>query len=341
VGGLVVAADALCMEFQRHYAMANTELEVMDDKTILPVFSATMSQFCALHSEWSLSDPNVQAYSLNPLFRLPILRAQGQLICPYPELILNAAGRGLLFKLADDLGQTFTAQFGKECYEKYVGTLLDKTCGRVFCEADDRKAGYTGKTSDWTLILDNSILLFECKLSLLYLPAKQFASEEYAAASVRAVAANSEEKSGGVFQLAEKVQVLKHPQQSTTLRDLYRCKNPSEILPVLLVYDPVRYANSPLGLRVLIDQELKRADIQDFEYQIWHVEELEQLLSLIPAERFIETVREKFTHAKYRSWDLSAYLWHKTQNSELATHNIVPQGLLQRHEVLRELLKAK
>jgi len=59
---------------------------------------------------------------------------------------------------------------------------------------------------------------------------------------------------------------------------------------------------------IQLDAELRAAGIQGFRYQLWHLEEIENLFEIIPSTSIGSALEEKFLNASYKPWDLNTYL---------------------------------
>lgn len=79
-------------------------------------------------------------------------------------------------------------------------------------------------------------------------------------------------------------------------------------------------------MRNLLDAELKAAGISAFQFQIWHIEELENLFEIIQPSDFLRAVAEKSKDPKFSSWDLNTYLFERVRRRYLRPFLFVPKG---------------
>jgi len=88
---------------------------------------------------------------------------------------------------------------------------------------------------------------------------------------------------------------------------LERLHHVEQVLPILLVSEPLYLANTPL-LRELVQDELKEAGLESFEFQVVSVRELEYLLPFREKMPITDLLTEKFQSPDARTWDLGAFL---------------------------------
>lgn len=80
-----------------------------------------------------------------------------------------------------------------------------------------------------------------------------------------------------------------------------------QVLPILLVSEPLYLANTPF-LRDLVGNELKNTGLENFEFQVFSVRELEYLLPFREKGSITDLLTEKFQSPDAKSWDLGAFL---------------------------------
>lgn len=204
----------------------------------------------------------------------------------------------------------------------------------VLTEAEERALGWEGKTNDFTVIEGDTAVLFECKNSALFSQSKRLSSVEAILCDVRKNIANSEDRSG-LFQLYDKMEAIKSNRLPPPVADRY--KGVQQFFPIVLLYDQIQHANADRVLGNLLRSELRRHGVEGFSFQIWHIEEVEDLLSLVPANNFVPTVREKCWDARYRQWDLDTYLYEKTKIRHLRPFMFVPPTQTKAEEILRSI----
>lgn len=101
---------------------------------------------------------------------------------------------------------------------------------------------------------------------------------------VRKNLANSAERTG-LFQLYDKLQAIKDGRLPPALSARY--DGVQHFFPVILLYDQIQFANADSVLGNLLQSELRGSGISNFSYQIWHIEELEDLLHLVPNNELV------------------------------------------------------
>jgi len=297
---------------------------------LLPAFLKVMSsqggEFEALH-EQTRSDSLVETpYDFNPLLRYPIVEFEGELCAPFPELIPYAATRGLFFCLSDILKGEFSRAFG-DLFAIYAARLATSKMGAaaVLTEEEERRLGWTGKTNDFTLLIGGQAVLFECKTSALFLSAKKHASLEEVRRDLKKTLANPQAKKG-LFQLHEKIEAIKSKNLPPELNRRYELVE--KFYPVILLYDQIQFANKPETLRNILDSELRSSGIEDFGYQVWHLEEVENLFELFAAEEIARVIARKFEDRESVPWGLNTLLYHETgrKHRYLCPYLFIPKG---------------
>jgi hypothetical protein len=255
--------------------------------------------------------------------------------CVYPELINYAATRGLYFYIADAVGGAFSQAFG-EAFEEYVCRQLVDCMGSemVLTEKDERQSGWNGKTNDLTVISGDSAILIECKNSGLFSVSKRSGSPADLAADIKKNLANAE-KGKGLFQLHEKVDAIQRGLIPEPLKTRYA--SVTKLYSVVLLHDEIWFANRPQILKNLIDDELRAHGIQGFEYQIWHVEELEYLLKAVPASDVFNVVARKFSSPECMSLDLSVFLSSRYKPEPSRIRLFTPNGDSKALRIIRRL----
>jgi hypothetical protein len=138
-----------------------------------------------------------------------------------------------------------------------------------------------------------------------------------------------------LFQLYEKLQAIKGGKLPSPFKERY-----SQITawyPVVILYDQIQHANARKVLRNLLDSVLHKAGIVNFNYQIWHVEELENLLDLVPEADLVPQVQRKWEDPRMFEWDLNLYLYSLFQHERLRSYLIIPEKDSTAYRILKEL----
>ena len=303
----------------------------------LEILAGSRSEFEGIYQNARAESFREIPYEFNPLLRLPIIAHKSKLWAPVPELIAYAATRGLFFQLSDSFGERFKKRFG-DIFSEYAAHLFLSKLGQrnVLTEADERRLGWQGKTNDFTVLTQKGAFLFECKASALFLGSKREASAENLATDIQKNLANRKHRAG-VFQLYDKIQAIKNEKLPAQLGEVYN--SAAQLFPVMLIYDRIGYANHPKTLRNLVDAELAEEGIQGFDYQIWHAEETEHLLEIIPSNELPSVLEEKFVSSVFRYWDLDTFLFEKTHRrfQYLRVSCCVPKGEAQALKIIRSL----
>jgi hypothetical protein len=224
------------------------------------------------------------------------------------------------------LGEKAKGRFAKALEAFVVSVARTRLAdSMILTEEEERSAGWTGKTNDITLLVQDAAILIECKVSMLYSASKKTATSHDIIADLRKNVANPKAKDrSGVYQLHSKIEAIKKGSLPESLK--LRYKNVRRIFPVVLLHDQVKYANAEVILGTLLKEELQRNGVQPFPFQIWHLDEFEDLLSFVRAESLVETVTEKFADMRFREWDLDTFLHEKTGMPQLIPHLFVPEG---------------
>jgi hypothetical protein len=306
-------------------------------KDFLSVVTADRETFTKLAQKTESSNLCLKPYEFNPLLRFPILRLQERLWCPFAELVTYAATRGLFFYFADLLGPAFNVRFG-DIFSSLVEQMTrDKfQSGTILTERQEKTMGWSGKTNDVTVIVGEQALLFECKTSALFAGAKQSASLEQVRNDVIKNMVGHEGKKG-LLQLFSKIEAIRSGKLPAELA--LRYAGVKNFYPILLFHDQVQFANKPETLKDLLDDEIKESGSIPHPYQIWHLEELENLYELIPEDQVVARIAEKFATPRYAEWDLNTFLFDKTGRSRryLRPSLFIPKGNTPALKTLSEL----
>ena len=206
----------------------------------------------------------------------------------------------------------------------------------ILTEKDERNLGWTGKTNDFTLFIGELAILFECKTSALFRSAKKHASLEEVRDDLKKNLVNPKGRKG-LFQLHEKIDAIKSKRLPEELNKRYG--SVKKFYPVILLYDQIQFANKPEALRNLLDAELRSSGIEQFQYQVWHVEELENLFELVTTGDIARVIVTKFETEKATPWDLNTLLYEETgkKHRYLCPFMFIPKGNTLALKVLESL----
>jgi hypothetical protein len=314
------------IEFEESYRHSLAQM-------ILNALSCTRDDFIRLAETHRDTRFLVKPYEFNPLLIKPIIKKGSEYWCCFPELVAVAATRGLYFELRKKAG--FSERFGK-AFEWYCEDIIRTRTSNVvvISEQEERAAGWQGKTNDLTLIRGGDAILCEFKSSLLFADSKKTASPNEILRDIRKNLVNSEEKTG-LFQIAEKIDAIKNSRLPPQLLAHY--KGVKNYHAVVIFHDPIYMANFEAGLKGLVKSELKKAGVQELSFQLWHADELENLIRLTLTGGFFEAVLKKFTDPAYSQWDLNTYLCDLSGERTLRPSIFIPMGNGRFYELPRQI----
>lgn len=136
--------------------------------------TATRAEFKADFDQHSHGNRKLAKYDYNPLVRTPFVALEGGLtVAPAPRLIMRTVTpSGLYYPGFDRFGPGFGNDLGR-LFENYVGRNLDLIDGaEVHPEVEYGSKKQRKKSIDWFVVMPGLVLLIECKLKRLGLPAR-------------------------------------------------------------------------------------------------------------------------------------------------------------------------
>lgn len=228
-------------------------------------------------------DPTLRAYYPNPLVRHPLVRTQrGQYVAPVPRYLLQRFTTGIYFDLLEAEHEAFTRAFGA-IFQQYLGALLASVFGpRQLHAARKYRAGKNWDDStDWIVVEGESAVLLECKVTRLRLATKATADRDALARDLAQGVVK------GLLQLRRVMQAIRE-----RCPGLEAFASVTELIPVVLLYEPYYFANAPV-MRTLVEQELRARGVEPFDYQVMDVEALEMALPVLGERGFAALLREK------------------------------------------------
>ncbi len=240
----------------------------------------------------------LEHFEFNPLVKHPIIRTtKVDFVVPVPVLLLDRVTSGIYYDMLDEFSSRsllneFTSFLGG-LFEKYVGKLLTEFYDELHL-LPERHYGKCSRTVDWIILEDNSAVLIECKSSRLTKRAKTFAEQDKLQEDLRKGVAR------GVKQLFRNKCDIEN--KIFGLEDLFDIK---DLYFLIIVLDPLYFANSIQ--RKLIDEELKKDKISNFEYQIMSVSELEYFTTLLSREKLYKILNNKIQDLDKREWDFEQF----------------------------------
>lgn len=276
-------------------------------------------------------------YEINSLLRYPIAEFEDEYYAPYPELIGYASTRGLFFRFSEEGKQAFRDPFAASM-EEFTAQLMRNTLpqAEIVTECDERALGWTGKSNDVSVILGDAAILFECKASAFFLEAKRTAAPDAIIADLRKNLANGERRKG-LFQLYDKSNAISTKMLPPQLMEKY--KNVKRIFPVMLLFDAIEHANAAPVIGNIIKDELEANEIRDFDYQIWHLEELSWLAEF-SGSVLINWTGEKF-QPEYRLLGLNSFISKKTGKEFLNQVMYMPKENPRAFKILSDLSESE
>ena len=237
--------------------------------------------------------PDGGTYRFNPLFDRPIIiRKDGKFCIPIPMLVPHTITKGLYYDFLDlfsgETGNPFAEWFG-HAFEHYGGLLLKHAFGKrnVFPEPVYGKEQKRGP--DWTVIQENSAIVFEFRSGRLNKKAKIYGDYTDIAALIKR---NIIEP---LIKFHEKIEDLK-----SGLTNIPSDSN-MEFFPCIVTYEPL-YSNELF--RDIIQQELKHEGIPEFDYELMSIEDLEWLISWAIYENPVDFLKTKKSKPEWKAMDV-------------------------------------
>ncbi len=220
-------------------------------------------------------------------------------LVPVPRLLLERVTNGLYHDFLNPLVPAQTREqiltFLGDVFQEYVGRLLQPyySPDELFAEMP---YGQGQKTVDWILVEGDTAILLECKSKRFTKVSKRVAARDDLARDLRLAIVS------GASQLLETQQAILGRAQG-----LERFQHVRQVLPILVVSEPLYLVNTPF-LRELVRDDLKSAGVENFDFQIVSVPELEFILPWRSHSSISDLLSAKFQSADARSWDLAAFL---------------------------------
>jgi hypothetical protein len=177
--------------------------------------------------------------------------------------------------------------------QDYVGDLLLSAYARNQSIPEFKYGPDNRDSIDWTVLEGDKATLIECKTRRLLLPTKVTADETL-------VRRDIEDVIKGVRQLYRFREDVR-----ARMRGTERFHNISDLVPVVVVFDPFYLGNAPL-IRDIVRHELAKDQIPEFDYQIVNVDELEAFLPSLKRTGFAELLLTKMQRTEPR-WSAPAF----------------------------------
>jgi hypothetical protein len=316
-GKAIVARHANFEPWTRTHLEPDSQ-PMLDTDRFLATVVADYKLFRDSCSRFAPTNDRFEFYALNPLELYPIIRTdRSGLVIPVPEQVLSRVTIGLYYQLLDAYGIDFTNTFGL-VFQEYVGELLRWVWGngQLYSEFRYGRRKDQQDSIDWILVEDDTAVLIECKITRLSMQSKVLADPSQLEADVQKLLVRA------VKQLHRFIKnVRSHVAGLESFSDI------SSFVPVVVVLDPFHGANSP-PIRKLVESELRRDAIENFEYQVISVDELEPALPVLKEKGFARTLLEKINADAspgdhMRDWSFESYMGRVAPVARGARHPLL------------------
>ncbi len=268
--------------------------------------SADFDTFRSMCMQEIESFPDGGTYRFNPLFDRPIIkRKDGRFCIPVPMLVPHVITKGLYYDFLDlfssETGNPFSDWFG-HAFEHYGGLLLKHALGKlnVFPEPIYGKEHKGGP--DWTLIQDHSAIVFEFRSGRLSKKAKIYGDYSDVTVLVRRNIIEPLTKFPG------KIADMKAGLTGIP------CDSNMEVFPCVVTYEPL-YSNQLFN--DIIQQELKREGIPEFDFELMSIEDLEWLLSWAKYENPVELLKTKRASPEWKEMSVRELIGIKMKEQNI------------------------
>jgi hypothetical protein len=268
--------------------------------------------FQRLHEQYTVGDPLYVKTEFNALAKRPLIRIPQQgWIAPIPRLVLERFTGGIFFDLADafrdEQQHEFLDYFGT-LFEHYVGMLLRHGWGAHNVIHEPKYGRQEMRGPDWIVLEGNNALLFECKASRLKMPTKALADQEAVRADMRRMFVEP------LKRYPKKVEDLRSGSAGIDLSGV------KKFYPCVAVAEKIYWEHI---YRDIIDDELRTAGAQPFEYYLVDIELLE-IFSGWAGQTSVAAVLEDWSHAKMEGPPIEFEVWVSNRAKELKFGGYIP-----------------
>lgn len=310
--GFVLCARARKTRFFDSKELRNPEIKFLrelatDDnrERILALAGADYQGFRELQEEYAVGDPLYAKTEFNALVKRPVIEVPGRgWIAPIPRLVVERFTQGIFFDLLNEFSgaerNEFLDYFGT-LFEQYAGMLLRDGWGDSNVIHEPRYGREEKRGPDWIVLEGDKALLFECRSSRLRLPTKAVADEEALRADIRRMFVEPLKKYQG------KIHDLRNGTANVDLghvRHFYPCIAVAEKIYLEHIY------------RDIIDEELRAAGAQPFEYYLIDIELLE-LFSGWAAQTSVAAILDDWSQARLEEPPTDFEIWVKQKAREM------------------------
>jgi hypothetical protein len=338
---LVSIGQIVLEAFRKRSMYSEAQLLSLNDpaemRIVLNLLAANRATRTAFHnSKLRIDDPSEKPYELNSLLRNPIVRFESEYFAPYPELIGYGNARGIFFRFCEEGREAFRAPFVR-AFESITAAILRSALpgAVILTEEEERQLGWHGKTNDVTVIVGDTALMIECKLSGLFVDAKRTAAPDAISADVRKQIADGKTRRS-LFRLHDNREAITSGAIPAPLAEKY--KHVKRFFPVMLLFGAIEHANAGVTIGNIVKDELLAYGVSTFDYQIWHLEELSWLAEYA-GQALMEWVSEKFTD-KYRSMGLNSFVGDRRGKQIFRPIMYMPHGDTKAYRILKRLSQA-
>jgi hypothetical protein len=250
--------------------------------------------------------PDGGTYRFNPLFDRPIIiRRDGGFCVPIPMLIPNVITKGLYYDFLDlfssETGNQFAEWFG-HAFECYGGLLLKNTFGKqnVFQEPVYGKEHKRGP--DWTIMQGDSAIALEFRSGRLNKKTKVYGDYSDIADLVERNILTPLKK------FPDKIMDIK-----SGLTNIPATID-TEFFPCIVNYEPL-YSNQLF--MDIIQRELKKASIPEFDFELMSIEDLEWLLAWAKYENPVDFLKAKRANLEWKIMSVRGLIEIKMKESNI------------------------
>lgn len=310
--GFVLYARASTAPFFQSKDLQNPQIDFLrrlateeNRERILTLAGAGYQKFRELQQEYAVRDPLYAKTEFNALVKRPVIEVPRRgWIAPIPRLVIERFTQGIFFDLADafsgDKRNEFLDYFGT-LFEEYAGMLLRDGWGDANVIHEPRYGREEKRGPDWIVLEGEKALLFECRSSRLRLPTKVIADEQALRADIRRMFVEPLKK------YQQKIHDLRNGSANVSLgrvRHFYPCVAVAEKVYLEHIY------------RDIIDDELRAAGVEPFEYYLIDVELLE-LFSRWAKQTSVGDILEDWSRARREEPPTDLEIWVKQKAKEM------------------------
>jgi hypothetical protein len=255
--------------------------------------SANYESFRRTNVDRPATDSHYGVFAANQLEWMPIIQTQSaQCVVPIARFLIQRVTTGLFYDLIAAHGRDFAGTFGLVVQE-YVGDVLRSTYDPDQIIPEFKYGPDNRDSIDWTVVEGDKAVLIECKTRRVLLPTKVTADQEL-------LRRDLEDVVKGVRQLH-----MFREDVRARVRGTERFERLTQLVPVVLVFDPFYLGNAPL-IRDIVQTELTNLGVPQFDYQVLNLDELEAFMPAIKENGFANLLLAKMQQTEPR-WSAAAF----------------------------------